>query len=101
GARDPGDHPPAEDQQHVACLSACPLRCHNSQQDAPDGKATDAVDPVVAVLGHELHTFHVAVHLEYVPGTNRSTSMVGANLAMVGSSCRRSLMDTSRRARRG
>jgi len=43
GGRDPGDGPSAKDQKTVVRGLFVPLSGHNSQQDAPDYKTTDAV----------------------------------------------------------
>jgi len=53
GARDPGDDPSTKYQENGVRLVTLPLRCHDSQKDAPDHEAADAVYPVVPIFRHD------------------------------------------------
>jgi hypothetical protein len=61
-ARDPGDDPSTKYQENGARLVTLALRCHNSQKDAPDHKAGDAVYPVVPIFRHVVRRSFSSAH---------------------------------------
>jgi hypothetical protein len=52
GRRDPPDAPSSKYQKNRVRVVTLGLRCHNSQKDAPDHEAADAVHPVVPIFRH-------------------------------------------------